>query len=95
MPLLLLVEVLLNKSGLPVAGVGFSTKKVAKLNNAKKAETLFALNLTTTDGKAIDAKLFGKDKTVDDVNTSSILKKHFTKLVMELVEMLTLTTQSL
>lgn len=59
----------------PVAGVGFSTKKVAKMNNAKKAETLFALNLTTTDGKAIDAKLFGKDKTVDDVNTVIDIEK--------------------
>ncbi len=53
----------------PVAGVGFSSRNVAKLNNAKKAETLFALNLKTSDGRDIDAKLFGKDKTVDDVNT--------------------------
>ena len=53
----------------PVAGVGFSGRNVAKLNNAKKAETLFALNLKTSDGRDIDAKLFGKNKTVDDVNT--------------------------
>ena len=42
---------------------------LGQLNNAKKAETLFALNLKTSDGRDIDAKLFGKNKTVDDVNT--------------------------
>ena len=30
---------------------------------------MFALNLKTSDGRDIDAKLFGKNKTVDDVNT--------------------------
>ncbi len=53
----------------PVAGVGFSGRNVVKLNNAKKAETLFALNLKTSDGRDIDAKLFGKGKKVEDVNT--------------------------
>ena len=43
----------------PVSGVGFSSRNVAKLNNAKKAETLFALDLKTTDGQEINAKLFG------------------------------------
>ena len=52
----------------PVAGVGFSNRNVAKLNNTKKAETLFALNLKTSDGTTIDAKLF-KNKKVEDVNT--------------------------
>ena len=52
----------------PVAGVGFSNRNVAKLNDAKKAETLFALNLKTSDGRDIDAKLF-KNKKVEDVNT--------------------------
>ena len=59
----------------PVAGVGFSGRNVAKLNNAKKAETLFALNLKTSDGRDIDAKLFGKNKTVDDVNTVMDLER--------------------
>ena len=59
----------------PVAGVGFSNRNVAKLNNAKKAETLFALNLKTSDGRDIDAKLFGKDKKVDDVNTVMDLER--------------------
>ena len=40
----------------PVAGVGFSGRNIVKLNNAKKAETLFALNLKTSDGRDIDAK---------------------------------------
>ena len=59
----------------PVAGVGFSARNVAKLNNAKNAETLFALNLKTSDGRDIDAKLFGKNKTVDDVNTVMDLER--------------------
>ena len=59
----------------PVSGVGFSSRNVAKLNNAKKAETLFALDLKTTDGEEINAKLFGKDKTVDDVNVVMDLER--------------------
>ncbi|HII22704.1 MAG TPA: DNA-directed RNA polymerase subunit D [Candidatus Poseidoniaceae archaeon] len=59
----------------PVAGVGFSGRNIVKLNNAKKAETLFSLNLKTTDGRDINAKLFGKDKTVEDVNTVIDLEK--------------------
>tara|TARA_B100000963_G_scaffold361292_1_gene395962 strand:- start:4197 stop:5123 length:927 start_codon:yes stop_codon:yes gene_type:complete len=58
----------------PVAGVGFSNRNVAKLNNAKKAETLFALGLKTSDGRDIDAKLF-KNKQVDDVNTVMDLER--------------------
>ena len=38
------------------------------MNNAKKAEALFALKLKTSDGRDIDAKLF-KNKKVEDVNT--------------------------
>jgi hypothetical protein len=59
----------------PVAGVGFRGRNIVKLNNAKKAETLFSLNLKTTDGKDIDAKLFGNDNTVEDVNTVIDLEK--------------------
>ena len=59
----------------PVAGVGFSGRNIVKLNNAKKAETLFALNLKTSDGRDIDAKLFGKGKKVEDVNTVLDLEK--------------------
>jgi DNA-directed RNA polymerase subunit D len=53
----------------PAAGIGFTVRRVATLNNAKKADTLFALNLKTSDGRDIDAKLFGKDKKIDDINT--------------------------
>jgi hypothetical protein len=58
----------------PVAGVGFSNRNVAKLNNAKKAESLFSLNLKTSDGRDIDAKLF-KNKKVEDVNTVMDLER--------------------
>jgi DNA-directed RNA polymerase subunit D len=59
----------------PVAAVGFRPQCVAVLHNAKKAETLFKLGLTTTDGKAIDAKLFGKDKKVTNINHVMDLEK--------------------
>ena len=36
---------------------------------------LFDLGLTTTDGTAIDAKLFGKDKKVTDINHVMDLEK--------------------
>ena len=59
----------------PVAAVGFRPQCLAVLHNAKKAETLFKLGLTTTDGKAIDAKLFGKDKKVTNINHVMDLEK--------------------
>jgi hypothetical protein len=43
---------------------------VAVLNKPKKASVLFDLGLTTTDGTAIDAKLFGKDKKLSDMSTT-------------------------
>ena len=52
----------------PVAAVGFRPHRVAVLNKPKKASVLFDLGLTTTDGKAIDAKLFGKDKKITNIN---------------------------
>jgi DNA-directed RNA polymerase subunit D len=52
----------------PVAAVGFRPHRVAVLNKPKKASVLFDLGLTTTDGKAIDSKLFGKDKKITNVN---------------------------
>ena len=52
----------------PVAAVGFRQHRIAKLNKPKKANVLFDLGLTTSDGKPIDAKLFGKDKTMTDIN---------------------------
>tara|TARA_B100001778_G_scaffold287708_1_gene255653 strand:- start:232 stop:1164 length:933 start_codon:yes stop_codon:yes gene_type:complete len=48
--------------------VGFRPQRIAKLNKPKKAQTLFSLGLKTTDGTNIDAKLFGKDKTLADIN---------------------------
>tara|TARA_B100001250_G_scaffold409920_1_gene435249 strand:+ start:2202 stop:3128 length:927 start_codon:yes stop_codon:yes gene_type:complete len=59
----------------PVAGVGFTTRHIAKLNNAKKAEALFGLNLKTTDGRDINAKLFDSKKKVEDVNTAVDIEK--------------------
>ena len=52
----------------PVAAVGFRPQHMAVLNKPKKANVLFDIGLTTSDGKPIDAKLFGKDKKVTDVN---------------------------
>ncbi|MDP6234225.1 MAG: DNA-directed RNA polymerase subunit D [Candidatus Poseidoniaceae archaeon] len=59
----------------PVAAVGFRQHFEAKLNKPKKAKVLFDLGLTTSDGKPIDAKLFGKDKTMTDVNHLLDLEK--------------------
>ena len=59
----------------PVAAVGFRPQHVAVLNKPKKANVLFDLGLTTTDGTAIDAKLFGKDKKVTDINHVMDLEK--------------------
>jgi len=52
----------------PAAAVGFQPQNIAVLNKPKKASVLFNLGLTTTDGKPIDAKLFGKDKKLTDIN---------------------------
>ena len=59
----------------PVAAVGFRPHRIAVLNKPKKASVLFDLGLTTTDGTAIDAKLFGKDKKLTDVNHVMDLEK--------------------
>jgi DNA-directed RNA polymerase subunit D len=59
----------------PVAAVGFRPQCVAVLNKPKKASTLFDLGLTTSDGTPIDAKLFGKDKKVTNINHVMDLEK--------------------
>ena len=59
----------------PVAAVGFRPHRIAVLNKRKKASVLFDLGLTTTDGTAINAKLFGKDKKLTDVNHVMDLEK--------------------
>ena len=59
----------------PVAAVGFRQQQQAVLAKPKKAKVLFDLGLTTTDGQAIDAKLFGKDKVVTNVNHVLDLEK--------------------
>jgi DNA-directed RNA polymerase subunit D len=59
----------------PVAAVGFRPQCVAVLNKPKKASALFDLGLTTTDGTPIDAKLFGKDKKVTNINHVMDLEK--------------------
>ena len=52
----------------PVAAVGVLPHRVAVLNKPKKAGVLFDLGLSTSDGTPINAKLFGKDKKLTDVN---------------------------
>jgi len=61
----------------PVAAVGFRPHRKAVLDKkkAKAAETLFALDLTLSDGTALDAKLFGKDNSVTDINHIFDLEK--------------------
>jgi DNA-directed RNA polymerase alpha subunit len=59
----------------PAAAIGFRPLQVAVLNKPKKASVLFDLGLTTTDGTAIDAKLFGKDKKLSDINHVMDLEK--------------------
>ena len=59
----------------PVAAVGFRPQCTAVLNNATNAKVLFDLGLKTTDGTPIDAKLFGKDKKVTDINHVMDLEK--------------------
>ena len=59
----------------PVAAVGFRPHRIAVLNKPKKASVLFDLGLTTTDGTAINAKLFGKDNKLTDVNHVMDLEK--------------------
>ena len=52
----------------PVSGIGFRPLQKAVLNKPKKADVLFNLGLKTSDGKDINAKLFGSNKSIDDVN---------------------------
>jgi DNA-directed RNA polymerase subunit D len=60
----------------PVAAVAFRPQMKAILEKpGKKANVLFNLGLKTTDGKPIDAKLFGKDKTITDINYIIDLQK--------------------
>ena len=59
----------------PVAAVGFRPQCIAVLDKPKKAEILFNLGLTTSDGKAIDAKLFGNDKKITNINHVMDLEK--------------------
>jgi DNA-directed RNA polymerase subunit D len=60
----------------PVAAVAFRPQMKAILAKpGKKANVLFNLGLKTTDGKAIDAKLFGKDKILTDIDHIIDLEK--------------------
>ena len=52
----------------PAAAVGFQPHRIAVLNKPKKASVLFDLGLTTSDGTLINAKLFGKDKKLTNIN---------------------------
>jgi DNA-directed RNA polymerase subunit D len=54
---------------IPASGVAFYQREVARLmTKGKKSKVLFDLDLTTEDGRAIDAKLFGKDGVIDDID---------------------------
>ena len=54
--------------------MAFRPQRVAVLQDKKGAEVLFGLNLTTSDGRAIDAKLFTKNR-VEDIDTVHDLEK--------------------
>ena len=55
---------------IPASGVTFHPREVAKLmTKGKKSKVLFDLDLSTSDGRKIDAKLFNKDGLVDDLDT--------------------------
>ena len=58
----------------PAAAVAFEPRMKAVLNDAKKAEVLFDLNLTSKSGKSIDSSLF-KNKVCEDINDVIDLQK--------------------
>ena len=45
------------------------------MTKGKKSKVLFDLALTTEDGRAIDAKLFGKDRVIDDIDTVEEIRR--------------------
>ena len=59
----------------PAAAVGFRPHQIAVLKKPKKASILFDLGLKTSDGKDINAKLFGKDKKITNINYVIDLEK--------------------
>ena len=59
----------------PAAAVGFRPHQIAVLKKPKKASILFDLGLKTSDGKDINAKLFGKDKKITNINHVLDLEK--------------------
>lgn len=58
----------------PASAITFRPNRKAILNDAKAAETLFSLNLTTNDGTTIDKSLFTK-KVCSDVDKVLDLEK--------------------
>ena len=61
---------------IPASGVTFYQREVARLvTKGKKSKVLFDLALTTEDGRAIDAKLFGKDRVIDDIDTVEEIRR--------------------
>ena len=61
---------------IPASGVAFYRREVARLmTKGKKSKVLFDLDLTTEDGRAIDAKLFGKDGLIDDIDTVEEIRR--------------------
>ena len=61
---------------IPASGVTFYQREVARLmTKGKKSKVLFDLDLTTEDGRAIDAKLFGKDGLIDDFDTVEEIRR--------------------
>lgn len=61
---------------IPASGVTFYQREVARLmTKGKKSKVLFDLDLTTEDGRAVDAKLFGKDGLIDDIDTVEEIRR--------------------
>lgn len=61
---------------IPASGVTFHAREVARLvTKGKKSKVLFDLDLSTSDGRAIDAKLFGKDGVVSDIETVESVRR--------------------
>jgi len=53
----------------PASAIGFHSRMKAVLKDAKKAKVLFNLGLSTSDGTAIDAKIFDKKGECTDIDT--------------------------
>lgn len=58
----------------PASGVAFHPRETATLHDKKRAKILFDLKLSTSDGRAVNAKLFGGG-TVEDHGTVAAISE--------------------